>query len=62
MQIWDTAGQERFKSMTPMFFRDAQGVLMVCDLTDKSTLFGLRDWLKIIKDHAPENTGMLSLF
>lgn len=53
-QIWDTAGQERFKSMTPMFFRDAQGVLLVCDMTDKSSLFGLRDWHKSVKDHAPE--------
>ena len=40
--------------MTPMFFRDAQGVLLVCDMTDKSSLFGLRDWEKSIKDHAPE--------
>ena len=40
--------------MTPMFFRDAQGVLLVCDMTDKSSLFGLRDWHKSIKDHAPE--------
>jgi hypothetical protein len=30
---------------------------MVCDLTDKGTLFGLRDWLKIIRDHAPEKIG-----
>lgn len=48
--------------MTPMFFRDAQGVLLVCDLTDKGSLFGLRDWLKIIKDHAPENTSTLAVY
>lgn len=57
LQIWDTAGQERFKSITPMFFKDAQGVLLVCDVTDKASLFGLRDWLKLIKDHAPEKIG-----
>ncbi len=57
LQIWDTAGQERFKSMTPMFFRDAHGVLLVCDLTDKGTLFGLRDWMRLINDHAPEKIG-----
>ena len=56
-QIWDTAGQERFKSMTPLCFKDADGVIMVCDLTDKSSLMGLRDWLKIIQDHAPEDVG-----
>ena len=59
LQIWDTAGQERFKSITPMFFKDAQGVLLVCDVTDKASLFGLRDWLKLIKDHAPEKIGTI---
>ena len=58
-QIWDTAGQERFKSMTPMIFRDAQGVLLVCDLTDKGSLFGLRDWLQIIKENAPPTVSRL---
>ena len=58
LQIWDTAGQERFKSMTPSFFRDAHGVLMVFDLTEKSTLIGLRDWSKMVKDHAPEKIAV----
>jgi GTPase SAR1 family protein len=43
--------------MTPMFFKDAHGVIMVCDLTDRSSLMGLRDWLKLIRDHAPEHVG-----
>ena len=60
LQIWDTAGQERFKSMTQMHFQDAQGVLLVFDLTEKSTLFGLRDWIKMVKDRAPENTRSLA--
>lgn len=58
LQIWDTAGQERFKAMTPICFRDADGVIMVCDLTDKSTLFGLREWVKNIQDNAPEDVGL----
>lgn len=56
-QIWDTAGQERFKSMTPLCFKDADGVVLVCDLTDKSSLMGLREWLKTVRDHAPEKVG-----
>ena len=61
LQIWDTAGQERFKAMTPLSFKDADGVIMVCDLTDKSSLMGLRDWLRMINDNAPENIGTTSL-
>jgi small GTP-binding protein len=58
LQIWDTAGQERFRAMTPLCFKDADGVIMVCDLTDKSTLMGLRDWLKIVQDNAPEQVSV----
>ena len=60
LQIWDTAGQERFKAMTPLCFKDADGVIMVCDLTDRGSLMGLRDWLRMIQDNAPEDVGTLS--
>ena len=57
LQIWDTAGQERFKAMTPMSFKDADGVIMVFDVTDRGSLMGLRDWLTLIKENAPEEVG-----
>lgn len=55
LQIWDTAGQERYKSMAPISLKDADGIILVCDLTDKSSLYGCREWVSMIKDHAPEN-------
>jgi GTPase SAR1 family protein len=33
--IWDTAGQEKFFSLTKNYFKKADGVLVVFDLTDK---------------------------
>jgi Ras-related protein Rab-8A len=33
--IWDTAGQEKFFSLTKSYFKKADGVLVVFDLTDK---------------------------
>lgn len=33
--IWDTAGQEKFFSLTKSYFKKADGVLIVFDLTDK---------------------------
>ena len=47
--------------MTPLTFKDADGILLVCDLTDKSSLMGLKDWVKTIKDHAAEDIGKLLL-
>jgi Ras-related protein Rab-21 len=32
--IWDTAGQERFHSLGPIYYRDADGAVVVYDITD----------------------------
>lgn len=57
VQVWDTAGQERFKSITPTTYKDADGVVFVCDLTEKNSLFGLRDWVKNVQEYAPKKIG-----
>ncbi|RXG51800.1 Ras-related protein Rab-22A [Armadillidium vulgare] len=44
MQVWDTAGQERFRSMAPMYYRGANGALLVFDLTDAESLNELKEW------------------
>ncbi|KAF6725004.1 Ras-related protein Rab-44 [Oryzias melastigma] len=33
MQLWDTAGQERYRSITKQFFRKADGVVVMYDVT-----------------------------
>lgn len=45
LQIWDTAGQERFRSMAPMYYRNARAAILVFDLTQESTFTKLREWL-----------------
>lgn len=47
--IWDTAGQEKFFSLTKNYFKKADGVLVVFDLTDKPsfdrTSFIIQAWI-----------------
>ena len=35
--IWNTSGQERFRSMTNLFYRDAQVVILTYDITNERT-------------------------
>ncbi|XP_014258416.1 ras-related protein Rab-18-B-like [Cimex lectularius] len=45
LAIWDTAGQERFRTLTPSYYRDAQGAILVYDVTQSSTFAKLETWL-----------------
>jgi len=45
LAIWDTAGQERFRTLTPSYYRGAQGVILVYDVTNRSTFSKLEMWL-----------------
>lgn len=49
VQIWDTAGQERFRAIAKSYFRGAQGVLLVYDVTDRDTFASLDRWYKDAK-------------
>ena len=45
VKIWDTAGQDRYRQLTRSFFRDAEGVIVVFDLTRQDTFINVRDWI-----------------
>mmetsp|Transcript_40593 Transcript_40593/g.72169 ORF Transcript_40593/g.72169 Transcript_40593/m.72169 type:complete len:207 (+) Transcript_40593:108-728(+) len=52
LQIWDTAGQERFRTITTSYFRGAQGILLVYDVTDRNSFNSIRNWVSQIQQHA----------
>ena len=45
LQIWDTAGQERFKNIQASYYKGANGVLVVYDITNKESFEHLNSWL-----------------
>ncbi|KAI6043600.1 P-loop containing nucleoside triphosphate hydrolase protein [Pisolithus marmoratus] len=54
--ILDTAGMERFRAITAPFYRGAQGVILVYDITDKSSFDALPGWLAEIDEHVLPTT------
>ncbi|KAJ3078246.1 Ras- protein Rab-18-B, partial [Quaeritorhiza haematococci] len=44
LTIWDTAGQERFRTLTSSYYRGAQGVILVYDVSNRATFEHLRLW------------------
>ena len=55
LQIWDTAGQERFHSITNNFFRNADGILFVYDITNKKSFEGIKNWIQEAEEEVGED-------
>ncbi|KAL4612804.1 hypothetical protein GN956_G22904 [Arapaima gigas] len=52
LQMWDTAGQERYRSITKQFFRKADGVIIMYDITSQQTFLAVRNWLASVHEGA----------
>jgi Ras-related protein Rab-1A len=59
MQIWDVSGQERFRSIVNLYYRDADGALIVFDTTDKQSFENVKQWLQELEDKAPKNIEII---
>ncbi|KIM78596.1 hypothetical protein PILCRDRAFT_50498, partial [Piloderma croceum F 1598] len=57
LQIWDTAGQERFSSLSSAFFRGADAVILMYDVSSPKSLHSLRKWWDEFKERAPVREG-----
>jgi Ras-related protein Rab-5C len=53
LQIWDTGGSERYRSMAPMYFRDADAAIVVFDITSTQSFQELQGWLKALAEQGP---------
>ncbi|KAJ4432321.1 hypothetical protein ANN_20940 [Periplaneta americana] len=54
LQVWDTAGQERFRSMAPMYYRNANAALLVFDITQYDTFQAVKGWVKELQRNVLE--------
>ena len=59
MQIWDTAGQERFKNIQASYYKGANGILVVYDITNKESFEHLNSWLIEIEKNGNKNVYKL---
>jgi len=59
LQIWDTAGQERFRTITSAYYRGADGIIMVYDVTSSESFDHVEEWLSEVDRYANENTCKL---
>ncbi|KAJ2724819.1 GTP-binding protein of the rab/ypt [Coemansia sp. Benny D115] len=52
LHIWDTAGQERYKSLAPMYYRNAAAAVVVYDITQAESFSKAKSWVKELLQQA----------
>jgi len=58
-EIWDTAGQERYKSLAPMYYRNAHCAVVVYDITQSASLDKARTWIRELQRQADPSIVIL---
>ena len=61
LHIWDTSGQDRFRSMTNLYYRDAQVAILTYDVTNEQSLESLNYWLNELNDKVEVDNMILCL-
>nr|XP_024218749.1 ras-related protein Rab-43 [Halyomorpha halys] len=59
LQIWDTAGQERFRTITQSYYRSANGVIIVYDITKRSSFLNLQRWIEEVRRYTASNVLLI---
>jgi small GTP-binding protein len=50
--MWDTAGQEKFKSLTRMYYQDAQAAILVYDITYQESFESVKKWIMELRENS----------
>uniref|UniRef100_A0A670IG86 RAB44, member RAS oncogene family n=1 Tax=Podarcis muralis TaxID=64176 RepID=A0A670IG86_PODMU len=61
LRLWDTAGQERYHSITKQFFRKADGVVLMYDITSVHSFAEVRYWMNCIQEGAEDGVVIFLL-
>jgi len=51
IQVWDTAGQERFRTITHNYYRGAQGIVLVYDVSSEASFVSIRRWIRDVRSY-----------
>ena len=51
LRIYDTAGQERFRSMVKNYYKGADGIILMYDVTEVSSYNDIKNWIESIKEN-----------
>ncbi|KAH0794236.1 Ras family protein [Histomonas meleagridis] len=55
LEIWDTGGSEKYRSLTPMYYRDARAAVLVYDITNEVSFQEAEQWYSEFRERGQPN-------
>ncbi len=59
VQLWDTAGTERYRTITPIYYRKVDGVLLIFDLTDRVSFRSIQYWIDELSEKGEDGAQLM---
>ena len=59
LNVWDTAGEEKYHAMAPIFYRGAEGAVVIFDVTKKETFNRATKWFQELNDFTEGNPKII---
>ena len=57
--VWDTCGQERLRALTANYYRNADGIMLLFDLTQISTFNNLQNWIESVQEKVQDQLPLV---
>ena len=59
IKIWDTCGQERLRALTTNYYRNADGIMLLFDLTQISSFNNLQNWIESVQEKVQDQLPLV---
>ena len=59
LRIYDTAGQERFKAVSRQYYKNAEGIILVFDVSNRSSFLQIETWLADLEQNKKKKAQIL---
>ena len=59
LELWDCSGQDSYKTVCSMYYRDADGAVVVYDTTDDNSFNDLKAWISELEEKAPKDIKII---
>ena len=57
LTVWDTAGQERFRALPKKYYQNADGILLLFDVTNPESFSNIKSWMKDINENTNKSAN-----